>query len=114
MGSEVAISGGYHGCRWDESSQIGWQNLPVPERDIVLVLVLSVGGEAAASMGRQGSNKRYHCFGSMGEEARRLDKSSKIEGQAKGKKRREGKGRGGRRFNNDEHCPTASLCFCSN
>ena len=58
MGSEVAISGGYHGCRWEVSSQIGWQNLPVPERDIVLVLVLSVGGEAAtSSMGRQGSNK---------------------------------------------------------
>ena len=61
--------GGYHGCRWEVSSQIGWQNLPVPERDIVLVLVLSVGGEAAtSSMGRQGSNKRYHCFGSRRDE----------------------------------------------
>ena len=35
----MATSGGYHGWRWeDESSQMGWQKLPVPERDMIFVL----------------------------------------------------------------------------
>lgn len=62
MGSDLAISGAYHGWRLQESSQVGWQKLPAPESDIVAVIgaVWAAGQEDKCSV-VGGSSQRYHC-----------------------------------------------------
>lgn len=49
MGSELLTSGGNHGWRWESApGQVGWQRLPVPERD--MVEVKGVGGSGSGSV----------------------------------------------------------------
>lgn len=51
MGSELLTSGGNHGWRWESApGQVGWQRLPVPERDMVEVKGVGVGASASGSV----------------------------------------------------------------